>query len=103
MKIFGDKLKSTDYCRLLSENPAKVFGMYPAKGALLEGSDADLVVWDPSVKWTISAANHHQNVDYTPFEGLEVTGRAKYVLVNGTMAAMDGEPTAAIAGRYVRR
>ena len=103
MKIFGDKLKSTDYCRLLSENPAKVFGMYPAKGALLEGSDADLVVWDPSVKWTISAANHHQNVDYTPFEGLEVKGRPKYVLVNGTMAAIDGEPTAAIAGRYVKR
>ena len=103
MKIFGEELSMTDYCSLLSGNPAKVFGMYPRKGALLEGSDADVVVWDPSVRWTISAANQHQNVDYTPFEGLEVCGRPRYVFVNGILAAKDGEPTEAIAGEYVKR
>ncbi len=103
MKIFGDDLSPSDYCRLMSENPAKVFGMFPKKGALIEGADADVVVWDPNVKWTISAAGHHQNVDYTPFEGLEVSGRPRYVFVGGTLAAENGEPTAACAGTYVKR
>ncbi|MDO5702635.1 MAG: dihydropyrimidinase [Lachnospiraceae bacterium] len=103
MNIFGDKLSPADYCRLMSENPARVFGMYPAKGALMVGSDADVTVWDPSVSWTITAAEQHQNVDYTPFEGMEVKGRPRYVFVNGVLAAKDGEPTEATAGRYVRR
>ena len=103
MKIFGDRLSPEDYCRYLSAGPAKVFGMYPRKGALAEGSDADVVIWDPSKTWTISAKNHHQNVDYTPYEGLEVRGMAKYVFVNGVLAARDGEPTDAVAGRYVAR
>lgn len=103
MKIFGDQLGAEDYARLLSSNPARVFGMYPRKGALLEGSDADVTVWDPSVDWTISASNQHQNVDYTPYEGLQVKGRAKYVFVGGTLAAKDGEPTDAHAGTYVKR
>ena len=103
MKIFGDALTPSDYMRLLSENPAKVFGMFPRKGALIEGADADVVVWDPEDAWTISAANQHQRVDYTPFEGMTVSGRAKYVFVNGILAAKDGEPTAAVAGQYIRR
>ena len=103
MKIFGDALTPSDYMRLLSENPAKVFGMFPRKGALIEEADADVVVWDPEDAWTISAANQHQRVDYTPFEGMTVSGRAKYVFVNGILAAKDGEPTAAVAGQYIRR
>ena len=103
MKIFGDRLTPSDYCRLMSENPAKLFGMFPRKGALLEGSDADVVVWDPGVSWTISAANHHQKADYTPYEGVDVTGRPRYVFVNGILAAKDGEPTDAVAGEYVTR
>ena len=103
MTIFGTELTPSDYCRLLSTNPAKVFGMYPRKGSLQEGADADLVVWDPEKKWTISAKNQHQNVDYTPFEGMEVKGRAKYVFVGGVLAARDAEPTSAVAGTYVKR
>ena len=103
MKIFGDELSTCDYARLLSEGPAKVFGMYPKKGALLEGSDADITVWDPNVKWTITAANMHQNLDYTPFEGLEVKGRPRYVFVNGVLASEDGHPTGSLSGRYVKR
>ena len=103
MHIFENELKPEDYCRLMSTNTAKLFGMYPRKGALLEGSDADITVWDPDEKWTISAANMHQNVDYTPYEGLEVTGKAKYVFVNGVLAAENGEPTGIKAGEYVKR
>lgn len=103
MKIFGDSLKPADYCRLMSENPARIFGMYPKKGALLTGSDADITVWDPADVWTVRAAEMQQNVDYTPFEGMEMPGRAKYVFVNGILAAECGRPTGATAGRYVCR
>ena len=88
---------------LLSEGPAKLMGMYPRKGALVEGADADITVWDPSVRWTITAAGQHQNVDYTPFEGIKVPGRARLVFVGGVLAARDGEPTEQIAGTYVCR
>ena len=100
---FADELGPTDLCRLMSENPAKVFGMWPAKGRLAEGADADICVWDPSVSWTISAATQHQNVDHTPYEGFECHGRAHLVYVNGDLAARDGEPTGAMPGRYVAR
>lgn len=103
MKIFGDELSHSEYKRLLSTGPAKLFGLYPKKGALLPGSDADITVWDPSVKWTISASNMHQALDYTPYEGLEVCGRPRFVFVNGELAAADGEPEERHAGRIVER
>ncbi|MDO4619130.1 MAG: dihydropyrimidinase [Lachnospiraceae bacterium] len=103
MHIFGDDLDPNAYCRLMSSNPAKLYGMYPQKGALLEGSDADVTVWDPNVKWVIRASEMTQNVDYTPFEGMEVSGRARFVYVNGVLAAHDGVPTAEHPGTYVKR
>ncbi len=101
--IFADDMNPTDLCRLMSENPARVFGMYPQKGALELDSDADICVWDPKKHWVISAENQHQNVDYTPYEGFEVKGQAKYVFVNGELVAVDGEPTGAMPGKYVAR
>ena len=100
---FEGQLGPEDLCRLMSENPARVFGMYPRKGCLAEGSDADVCVWDPCARWTISAATQHQAVDYTPLEGFEAHGRAKAVFVNGVLVARDGEPTGAQPGRYVPR
>ena len=97
--------KDLDYVqinKLLSENVAKLFNLYPKKGALQVGSDADITVFDPSVKWTISASNQHQNVDHTPYEGFEVEGKMKYVYVNGQLAVVDGEPTGVQAGTFVR-
>lgn len=88
---------------LLSEGPAKLMGMYPQKGALVVGSDADITVWEPDAEWTITAENQHHNLDYTPYEGMTVKGRARQVYVNGTLAAENGEPAAAIAGTYVKR
>ncbi|WP_077598782.1 dihydropyrimidinase [Olsenella urininfantis] len=103
MTSFADELGPQDFCRLMSENPAKVFGMFPRKGVLAEGADADVCVWDPSQSWTIQAATQHQNVDYTPYEGFEAHGRARYVLVNGVLVAQDGEPTGETPGSYVSR
>ena len=100
---FEGRLGPEDLCRLMSENPARVFGMYPRKGCLAEGADADVCVWDPQARWTISAATQYQAVDYTPLEGFEAHGRAKAVFVNGVLAARDGEPTGAQPGRYVPR
>lgn len=90
--------------KLLSEGPAKLMKMYPRKGALVVGADADITIWDPTVSWTIHAETQHQNVDYTPFEGMTVRGRARAVLVNGVLAAEDGEPVdGAVAGTYIKR
>lgn len=100
---FEDQLGPTELCRLMSENPARVFGMWPHKGCLTEGSDADVCVWDPSVEWTISAKTQHQNVDHTPYEGFVCHGRARLTYVNGVLAARDGEPTGAAPGTYVPR
>jgi len=71
------------FVELVSTNIAKLFGLYPRKGTIAPGSDADLVVWDPNKKLTISAATHHTNVNYTLFEGTEVTGAPEVVLVRG--------------------
>lgn len=90
-------------CRLLSENQAKLFGMWPRKGRLAQGADADITVWDPQARWVIRAEAQHQNVDYTPYEGFETAGRARAVYVGGQLAAKDGEPSGASAGRYVKR
>lgn len=100
---FADGLTPSRLCELLSANQAKLFGMYPRKGALAVGSDADVVVWDPQDRWTITAAEQQQNVDYTPYEGMVMQGRARLVYVNGVLAAQNGKPTGAVAGEYIKR
>lgn len=96
-------MTAAQMCRLLSENQAKLFGMWPHKGQLAQGADADMTVWDPQARWVIRAEAQHQNVDYTPYEGFEAAGRARAVYVGGQLAAKDGEPSGASAGRYVKR
>ncbi len=100
---FAGELGPDELCRLMSEGPAKVFGMWPRKGCLAAGSDADICVWEPRQRWTIHAAIQHQNVDHTPYEGFECVGRAHLVYVNGVLAARDGEPTGEKPGEFVAR
>jgi dihydropyrimidinase len=89
---------------LCSTAPARFFGLYPRKGTVAIGSDADLVVWDPRKKHTISAKTHRSNSDYTLFEGTTVTGAPKAVLVRGQVIVQDDKLVAKPgAGRFVRR
>ena len=74
-----------------STQAAKVFGLFPQKGTIQPGSDADLVVYDPRHEGVIRAANHSMNIDYSAFEGMPVSGRAEVVTVRGKVAARDGK------------
>jgi len=77
------KLTLSRFVELTSTSPAKIFGMYPKKGEIAEGSDADLVLWDPQASHIITAKTHHMRVDYSMFEGYEVQGNARTVLSRG--------------------
>jgi len=74
-----------------SANAAKLFGLFPRKGAIQPGADADLVVYDPSYRGKISAQTHHMNLDYNAFEGVNIEGRPHVVTVRGKIAARDGQ------------
>jgi len=89
---------------LLSTNPAKYFGLYPRKGTIAVGSDADLVVFDPEKTVTISAAGHHSRCDYNLYEGTEVTGSPAIVLLRGKVI-VDGDEFLGRAGegQFVKR
>lgn len=97
------RLTLEQMCRLLAENPAKLYGMYPKKGCIAVGSDADLVVWNGDVHWTLTAENQVANVDYQAYEGFQVTGRAEQVYLRGELAAENGQVVRAGAGCYQKR
>jgi dihydropyrimidinase len=89
---------------LLSTNPAKLFGLYPRKGTIAPGSDADVVVFDPEKRHLISAETHHSKVDYNLYEGIEVTGAPEIVLLRGNVLVENGELVAeAGIGEFVER
>jgi dihydropyrimidinase len=97
------KLSETELVSLTSHGPAKLFGL-DKKGTIAPGYDADIVVFDPSKKHTISAATHFMNVDYDPFEGWEVTGAPRTVLSRGATVFDDGKIVSTPGqGRYVKR
>jgi dihydropyrimidinase len=89
---------------LLSTNPAKLFGLYPRKGTIAVGSDADIVVFDPEKKVKISAQTHHSKSDYNLFEGTEVTGSPEVVLLRGQVLVEGDEFVGEVGGgRFVAR
>ncbi|CAN5279953.1 dihydropyrimidinase [soil metagenome] len=89
---------------LLATNPAKLFGLYPRKGTIAPGSDADVVVFDPEKRHLISASTHHSKVDYNLYEGTEVTGSPEVVLLRGTVLVENGALVAEPGvGQFVER
>jgi len=85
------KLTIQHFVDLVPTMPAKLFGLFPRKGTITPGSDADLVIFDPERKLTISAANQHQRVDYTPYEGMQIQGVPDTVLLRGKVIVSNGE------------
>jgi len=87
-------LQLTDIPRLLCEGPARVHGLYPKKGALDIGSDADLVIFDPEVQWEIRAADLHMDTDFSPYEGWRVAGCVETTISRGDVIVEEGAPRA---------
>ena len=85
------KISLNRYVEVSSTNAAKIFGMFPKKGTIAVGSDADIVLIDPFEKHTISASTHHMNVDYSGYEGWELVGKVKTVLLRGQVAIENNE------------
>jgi len=85
------KISLNKFVEVTSTNPAKIFGMYPAKGCLAPGSDADIVIFDPEKEHVISSDSHHMNVDYSAYEGWKVTGKTEKVFLRGKLAIDEGK------------
>lgn len=98
------RLTINEFVKVTSTNAAQIFNMYPQKGSVSIGADADIVVWDPKGTKTISAKTHHQNIDFNIFEGMEVTGIPAKTISQGKVVYADGKLNVEKgAGRYVNR
>jgi dihydropyrimidinase len=96
--VASGRFSANRFVELVSTTPAKLFGLYPRKGTIAVGSDADLVIFDPRRRHTISAKTHHMRVDYSMFEGIQVTGMPEMVLSRGKVV-VDGEKFCGRAGQ----
>ena len=98
------KISAAQMCRVLSENHARLYGLYPRKGVLRPGSDADIVVYDPGASHVIRAEDCVANVDYNPYEGFVTAGGIRQVWLRGRLSVEDGKVLAeAPAGKYMAR
>jgi dihydropyrimidinase len=102
--VNSGRLTPNEFVRVTSTNAAQIFNLYPRKGALAVGSDADLVVWDPGARRTITTAQSRSKVGYNVFEGRTVTGVPVVTVANGKVVYERGDLRAVRgAGRYVKR
>jgi dihydropyrimidinase len=102
--VAAGRITDVDWVRLCAESPARTFGLWPSKGSLRIGADADVVVWDPTRRQALDASALHMNVDHSPYEGMTVDGWPSLVLSRGRPVARDGQPLGEPGwGRYVVR
>ncbi|MFZ5609380.1 MAG: dihydropyrimidinase [Pseudomonadota bacterium] len=102
--VNSGRLTLEEFVAVTSANAARIFNIFPRKGAVRVGADADIIVWDPGARKTISAKTHHQKVDYNIFEGMDVTGLASHTIAQGRLVYADGDLRAEKGvGRYVKR
>jgi dihydropyrimidinase len=102
--VSAGKITLNRFVEIVSTAPARIFGMYPKKGAIAPGSDADIVVWDPKAEHLISAKTHHMRCDYSMFEGFKVQGNARQVFSRGELIVEYGRYVGSAGrGQYLRR
>jgi dihydropyrimidinase len=102
--VGAGRLTPNEFVRVTSTNTAQIFNIFPRKGSIAVGADADIVVWDAQASRTISVKTHHQRVDFNVFEGMTVTGLARHTIAAGKVVWTDGDlRTVRGAGRYVER
>src|SRR5580693_3605958 len=89
--VVGGELSLARWVEVASTTPARMFGLYPRKGTIQPGSDADIVIYNPAARQVLSAATHHMNVDYSAYEGMEITGQVETVLSRGRFVIDAGE------------
>jgi dihydropyrimidinase len=103
-RVVEGKLSIHQMVALCSTNPAKIFGMYPQKGAILVGSDADIVIYDPKKETTIDYKNMETNCDWSPYQGMKITGYPHMTLVRGEIVAQEGKCVGKKGfGKFVKR
>ncbi|MCG8593204.1 MAG: amidohydrolase family protein, partial [Kiloniellales bacterium] len=102
--VNSGRLTVNEFVGITSTNAAKIFNIYPRKGSISVGADADVVIWDPEKERTISKDTHHQNIDFNIFEGMTVKGINTVTISQGKVVYQDGEVrTEKGKGRYVNR
>jgi dihydropyrimidinase len=102
--VVAGEITLARWVEIAATTPARMFGLYPRKGVIAPGSDADIVIYDPHARQVLSAASHHMNVDYSAYEGMEVTGRAETVLSRGRVIIDAGEYLGRAGhGQFLRR
>ncbi|MGB1207283.1 MAG: dihydropyrimidinase [Chitinophagales bacterium] len=98
------RISLNKFVEVSSTNAAKIFGMFPRKGTIAIGSDADIVIFDPKEKHILSAKTHHMNVDYSGYEGRPMTGKCKTIILRGKVAIDNGEVKIEKGyGEYIKR
>ncbi len=101
--VGSGRLTLEQFTRVWAEGPARAFGLYPRKGQIAPGSDADLVLFDPNPEWLIRAADLHMNTDCLPYEGMRVKGSVKSVFLRGDPIIRDGALQAGSRGTLIPR
>jgi dihydropyrimidinase len=102
--VASGRISVNRFVEITSTSAARLFGMFPRKGTIAVGSDADIVIFDPNEEMTISAASHHMNVDYSAYEGMKVRGVTKTVLSRGRIIIEDGSYAGKAGdGEFLRR
>ena len=101
--VLENKISINKFVELVSTNPAKIFGLYPKKGKIEIGADADIIIWNPKKEKVISVNNHIQNTDLNIFEGIKVKGRAEFVIFKGNIAVENGKFRKTTKGEFLKR